>query len=217
MLRGNRSGQRAAAAAHAPRQPTGSLCAPDVATTRVALRGRRLVGGSCNNRLWLAAVAAQPQALRDAGYPLPYHTLTLSPHQVDLGAGVAARARALVHAPVLGVELVVGQQGHLAKALLRCAPSTQGAVTRAALTSRKFRDDRLRCHQCYGWSKVQTIQLPKKKPRSPAARDATSRLAASCFCVNLTGGLQDQLAARVRVVSRMHMRNATRTRAARWT
>jgi len=93
------------------------------------MHGRRLGGGSCDNHLWLVAVAAQPQALQvDAAQnvALTYPTLTQSPHQVDLGAGVAARARALVHAPVLGVELVVGQQRHLAKALLRCAPGTQG-------------------------------------------------------------------------------------------
>lgn len=42
-------------------------------------------------------------------------------HQVDLSAGVAFGARALIHAPVLCVKLVIRQQRHLAKALLRCA------------------------------------------------------------------------------------------------
>ena len=44
-----------------------------------------------------------------------------TPHQVDLGAGVAACAGSLVHAAVLRVELIVGQQRQLAEALLRCA------------------------------------------------------------------------------------------------
>jgi len=120
----------------------------DKATTRPSMHGRRLGGSSCDNHLWLVAVAAQPQVDAAQTVTLTYPTLTQSPHQVDLGAGVAARARALVHAPVLGVELVVGQQRHLAKALLRCAPGTQGAVTRAALTGRRSQDGRVRCHRC---------------------------------------------------------------------